>query len=95
LDHEPQSGGVPEDKAVMVFYSFTDCLTLWDDGWSHSEECLETKAVSVSSICIIGEKSTAPPGLEVREAMCYQLNPTKIFQVPSPNQAAGLLSGNP
>lgn len=58
-------------------------------------ECLETKAVSVSSICIIGEKSTAPPGLAVREAMCYQLNPTKIFQVPSTNQAAGLLSGNP
>lgn len=61
-------------------------------------ECLETNAgtwVSVSSVCIIGEKSAAPPGLEVREAMCYQLNPTKIFQVPSPNQAAGLLSGNP
>ena len=43
-------------------------------------ECLETKAamwVSVSSICIIEEKSTAPSGLEVREAMCYQQKSSK------------------
>lgn len=83
--------GSQKIRQSWCFYSITDCLTLWDDAWSHSNRMPWDKC----SVCIIGEKSTAPPGLEVREAKCYQLNPTKIFQVPSPNQTAGLLSGNP